>query len=86
MFVLVFFLVPETKGRTLEGMDDVFGSAYSSHEERASEVEIELGRFRREREVIGKARGKDEEIGGVVAADSGDKGVMSGLEFVGKAV
>ncbi|KAH7397621.1 general substrate transporter [Cadophora sp. MPI-SDFR-AT-0126] len=28
MGLFVFFLVPETKGRTLEGMDEVFGSAY----------------------------------------------------------
>ncbi|KAK0103703.1 hypothetical protein ONS95_005710 [Cadophora gregata] len=28
MGLFVFFLVPETKGRTLEGMDEIFGSAY----------------------------------------------------------
>jgi hypothetical protein len=42
MGCLVFFLVPETKGKTLERMDDVFGSAYGDI------VEVELGNYRRE--------------------------------------
>jgi Sugar (and other) transporter len=40
---LVFWLVPETKGKTLERMDDVFGSAYGDV------VDVELGNYRRER-------------------------------------
>ena len=36
----VFFWVPETKGKTLERMDDVFGSAYGDV------VEVELGNYR----------------------------------------
>ena len=42
MLVAVFFLVPETKGRTLEGMDEVFGSAYGDL------GETELSTYRRE--------------------------------------
>jgi hypothetical protein len=38
----VWFLLPETKGKTLERMDDVFGSAYGDV------VEVELGNYRRE--------------------------------------
>ncbi|KAH8796158.1 general substrate transporter [Hyaloscypha sp. PMI_1271] len=59
---LVFWLVPETKGKTLERMDDVFGSAYGDV------VEVELGNYRREgREKgifeRGKAKPVDEEGG-----------------------
>jgi hypothetical protein len=54
MGILVFFLVPETKGKTLERMDDVFGTAYGDA------VEVELGDYRRERREkggFGKERG-----------------------------
>ena len=40
--MLVLFCVPETKGKTLERMDDVFGSAYGDG------VDVELGAYRRE--------------------------------------
>jgi len=58
MGFLVYFLVPETKGKTLEGMDEVFGSAYGE----ADGHEIELGVFRRERGMIdevGECKGKE---------------------------
>jgi len=56
MGFLVYFLVPETKGKTLEGMDEVFGSAYGE----ADEVAVELGVFRRERgRVDGGGMGKE---------------------------
>lgn len=56
MGVAVWLFVPETKGRTLEEMDGVFGSAYGG------EVEGELREFRRERErgglvVVGDNKG-----------------------------
>jgi hypothetical protein len=47
MGVGVWWLVPETKGRTLEGMDEVFGSPYGE----ADGVGLELRSFRRERGV-----------------------------------
>ena len=43
MGAVVYFVLPETKGRTLEGMDGVFGTAYGDA------VGVELGAFRRER-------------------------------------
>lgn len=45
MGLLVLWLVPETKGRSLEGMDEVFGSAYGV----VDAVGLELRSFRRER-------------------------------------
>jgi hypothetical protein len=45
MGVLVWWLVPETKGRSLEGMDEVFGSPYGV----VDRVGLELRSFRRER-------------------------------------
>lgn len=58
----MFWLVPETKGKTLERMDDVFGSAYGDV------VEVELGNYRREgreKGIFGKAKveGPEEEGG-----------------------
>ena len=60
----VFWLVPETKGKTLERMDDVFGSAYGDV------VEVELGSYRqegRERGIFGKGKGGIVDEEGVVA-------------------
>jgi hypothetical protein len=73
MGTLVFFLVPETKGRTLERMDEIFGTAYGDL------VEVELGDYRRER---GLARvGK----GGVLEETSGGKeGMGIGERVVGE--
>lgn len=51
MGTLVFFLVPETKGRTLERMDEIFGTAYGDL------VEVELGDYRRERRMAGLGKG-----------------------------
>jgi hypothetical protein len=42
--ILIFFFVPETKGRSLEGMDAIFGNAYA----RVVEVELERAVSRRE--------------------------------------
>lgn len=59
MLVLVYFFVPETKGRTLESMDEVFGSAY------AGLGDVELRSYRRERGIFTNGgAGKDEEEGG----------------------
>ena len=55
----VWFLLPETKGKTLERMDDVFGSAYGDV------VEVELGNYRREgREKGILEKGKVEPVDG----------------------
>ena len=62
MGTLVFFLVPETKGKTLERMDDVFGSAYGDV------VEVELGNHRRDRRDEG-GFGKDAGVLNVVHRD-----------------
>jgi hypothetical protein len=61
MGILVFFLVPETKGKTLERMDDVFGTAYGDV------VEVELGNYRRERREKG---GFGKEAGVLVGGDA----------------
>ncbi|KAG4435614.1 hypothetical protein IFR05_008889 [Cadophora sp. M221] len=54
MGFFVFFLVPETKGRTLEGMDEIFGSAYG---ELVGGV-VEFRGFQRERGVdLGRVKG-----------------------------
>lgn len=54
MGVLVFFLVPETKGRTLERMDEVFGTAYGDL------GHLELRDYRRERGMMSAgAQNKD---------------------------
>jgi hypothetical protein len=45
MFISVYLFVPETKGRTLEAMDEVFGSAYA---DRGGAEDLELQRYRRE--------------------------------------
>jgi hypothetical protein len=42
MGTIVYFLVPETKGRSLESMDEIFGSAY------VDLVEVELRDYRRD--------------------------------------
>ena len=52
MGVLVWWLVPETKGRSLESMDELFGSPYGV----IDRVGLELKSFRRERGL-----GKEEE-------------------------
>lgn len=70
MFVSVYFFVPETKGRTLEAMDEIFGSAYA---DRDGAVDVELGQFRNE--LQRKAGGDDshdvgEAIVGEVAQSS----------------
>ncbi|KAL5318406.1 hypothetical protein ACEPPN_013466 [Leptodophora sp. 'Broadleaf-Isolate-01'] len=54
MGLFVYFFVPETKGRTLEGMDEVFGSAYG---ELVGGV-VEFRGFQRERGVdLGRVKG-----------------------------
>lgn len=45
MGMLIFWCVPETKGRSLERMDEIFGTAYGG------EVERELRDYRAERGV-----------------------------------
>lgn len=45
MFVCVYFFIPETKGRTLEAMDEIFGSAYADRE---GAIDVELGQYRNE--------------------------------------
>jgi len=44
MGIAVYFLVPETKGKSLENMDEVFGTAYGDM------VEVELANYRRDLE------------------------------------
>lgn len=73
MGVLVFFLVPETKGRTLERMDEIFGTAYGDL------VNVELRDYRRERGLIGGGGGEKQD------AEKGTKesGVRNdGMEIV----
>jgi hypothetical protein len=54
MGLAVFFLVPETKGRTLEGMDEVFGSAYPDGLVTEMEHGAELEDYRIQRGVRNK--------------------------------
>ena len=57
--MLVFFLVPETKGQTLERMDEIFGTAYGDLHE------LELSAYRRDLELgPGKSK-KTTNAGGV---------------------
>lgn len=58
----VWFVVPETKGRTLEAMDLVFGTAYGDA------VEVELREYR---EGVVKERRDGEEEGVVGVIDVG---------------
>jgi len=67
MGILVYFLVPETKGRSLESMDLVFGTAYENATN-TRELELELGDYRKERRLGGEGRGgkgvhKDGKVG-----------------------
>lgn len=60
MVILVFFLVPETKGRTLERMDEIFGTAYGDlHELELSayrrDLELGPGKSHKAQEVMGRA-------------------------------
>jgi hypothetical protein len=70
---LVWWCVPETKGRTLEGMDGVFGSAYG--------VVGELGVVGREGRGPGKREGA---VGGRVKGDGAGagEGVMRAVQVV----
>lgn len=45
MFFGVWLFVPETKGKTLESMDEIFGSAYAG---RDGAIDIELGRYKQQ--------------------------------------
>jgi hypothetical protein len=49
---LVFFLMPETKGRTLECMDEIFWDPYRDL------VKVELGDYRRGRGLGGAGKGE----------------------------
>jgi hypothetical protein len=62
MGVLVWRLVPETKGRSLERMDEIFGTAYGDL------IDVDLSDFRR-----GLERGK----GKGVVGEGGERGVES---------
>ena len=61
----MWWLVPETKGRTLESMDEVFGTAYGDL------VEVELGALRRELRAgkVGGGREKERGGGGVLSGE-----------------
>jgi hypothetical protein len=65
MGVLVFFLVPETKGRTLERMDEIFGTAYGDLHE------LELSAYRRDLE-FGPGKPKKTTNVGCVVSDQVD--------------
>ena len=65
MGVLVFFLVPETKGRTLERMDEIFGTAYGDLHE------LELSAYRRDLELGPGESKRTTNIAGV-SNDEGD--------------
>ena len=65
MGVVIWFVVPETKGRTLEGMDQVFGSAYAETE--GLGVEMELSEYRKGIVPREKQAGNKEEEGEAVA-------------------
>jgi hypothetical protein len=80
MGILVYFLVPETKGRSLESMDLVFGTAYENATN-TRELELELGDYRKERGLGGEGRGGkvdegnegDKREGGVVDENDADR-------------
>lgn len=59
MGTLIWWFVPETKGKSLERMDEVFGTAYGG------EVERELRDFRKERGVGVRLREDKKEEGNV---------------------
>ena len=67
MGLLVYFLVPETKGRTLERMDEIFGTAYGDLHE------LELSAYRRDLE-LGPG-GKDRKSEGI-SANARDQGIL----------
>jgi hypothetical protein len=70
MGTIVYFLVPETKGRSLESMDEIFGSAYGDLLEaelrdyrRDVKGERDLERGKQEEKVGGKGFEKETEVG-----------------------
>ncbi|KAH7346806.1 general substrate transporter [Rhexocercosporidium sp. MPI-PUGE-AT-0058] len=70
MGLFVFFFVPETKGRTLEGMDEVFGSAYG---ELVGGV-VEFRDFQRERGVrLGRVKGGVVDVEGFAGRELGSE-------------
>jgi hypothetical protein len=73
MGILVFFLVPETKGRTLERMDEIFGTAYGDL------VNIELRDYRRERGLVSGAGVEKKDAG---KGEVGIRERYDGMEIV----
>jgi hypothetical protein len=68
MIVLVYFFVPETKGRTLETMDEIFGSPYLHRD--ASEGALSHSNYRNH-----EAQGLD--AGGIVIAENKESGALN---------
>ena len=92
MLLCVYFFVPETKGKTLEAMDEIFGSAYS---DRDGALDVELGRYRKEiqgnrgHEIMAVKNGSDEATKGRRDVAEIMEDSMLGktdTQFVGKAV
>jgi hypothetical protein len=92
MLLCVYLFVPETKGRTLEAMDEIFGSAYS---DRDGALDVELGRYlkeiqgQREHGITAVQNGSDEATKGRRDVAEIMEDSMLGntdAQFVGKAV
>lgn len=89
MFVSVYLFVPETKGKTLEAMDEIFGSAYANRDET---IDLELGRYQNQvrdgREGASKCAKESAEVTFSEGRDV-DQGTPKdalAINFVGKAV
>lgn len=67
MGVVVWACLPETKGRSLEGMDEVFGSAYGG---RVEQVVVVRGRGEKGESLDGEGK----EVGGRVLRTAGEGG------------
>jgi hypothetical protein len=72
MGAFVFFLVPETKGKSLEAMDEVFGTAYGENEPTVVELRDDWSATDRDIETMGK--------GARISETSGSTDIVARIE------